>query len=716
VFPFTYADGTVPRLGEEEALRDALARWQGVTVEDPIRVRDRVGGGGRVVAPSGDEALRLARSLGAGRYLQGTVARMRDSLRVLAAVYDVATRRELRSKAITIDAGLLGRETALRSLADSLLLGGIMTTDGFGANPGAPASPGTTSLPALQAFAAGSRSIDSWDLAAADSAFAAALGFEPRFPQAALWLGLVRSWGGRPTADWAWAVSRAEAGAAAMEGRDSVILAALQARATGEMVAACGRWAALTRSHPRDFTGWYGSSDCLRADEVVLRDSRSPTGWRYRTSYWSAIRAFEVAFTLLPSVHRALRSDGFSAVRGVFLTDPNALRRGRNAEGTQFFGKTFWQSDSLLVIPLTMAEAGSGRPGNLPPAHSHAEAIRNLRLDFVRITRGWVAAFPRSSEALEALANGMAMLGDPAASDSMARARELTTDPARALDLAAQEVWLHLGTGLTGDLAAVRRSATLADSLLALGTLDRVAPGLAAGLAALTGRLPNAVALIGRGGFDAASNPPAFLRLLGPSLWAYSSHGGPADSVETYWSRVAAAIETNLPRGEQRGIQEEWLGRAVAMAYPDVAPSGSSVLAGYGHTVPMALLALARGDSAAARSALGQYRRDTSDRETLAITPDVLSAEAALHWQVGDSAVAVGMLEASLADVGALGPSAMSNPLFSAGTVRALLLWAAMDRLRGRRDGFGERAGRLLWSRSSRSADEVIRRYEEVLQ
>jgi hypothetical protein len=130
----------------------------------------------------------------------------------------------------------------------------------------------------------------------------------------------------------------------------------------------------------------------------------------------------------------------------------------------------------------------------------------------------------------------------------------------------------------------------------------------------------------------------------------------------------------------------------------------------------MALLALARGDSAAARSALGQYRRDTSDRETLAITPDVLSAEAALHWQVGDSAVAVGMLEASLADVGALGPSAMSNPLFSAGTVRALLLWAAMDRLRGRRDGFGERAGRLLWSRSSRSADEVIRRYEEVLQ
>jgi len=403
-------------------------------------------------------------------------------------------------------------------------------------------------------------------------------------------------------------------------------------------------------------------------------------------------------------------------VRDVFLTDPSSSRGGRSAAGLNFAGVAFWQADSLLVIPFRLEDLGAGLQSSVPFGRSRPEATRNLRLEFLRVARGWVAAFPGSSEALEALANGMAMLGDPAASDTLARARELTLDPARALDLAAQEVWLHFGTGLTGDLPAIRRAALLADSLLALGTLERNSPGLAAGLAALTGRTPILAALVRRGGLELASDAPEFLRLVGPSLWTYASLGGPADSVEVYWSRVTAAIETNLPREDRRPVQEEWLGRAAAMAYPEHLPSGAQVLARFGHTIPMACVALARGDSVAARAALGQYRRDLEDRATLAITPDVLTAEAALHWQVGDTALAIRMLDASLADVGPLGPTVMSNPLFSAGAARALLLRAAMDRLRGRRDGFSERAGRLLWSKSAQPMDEVIQRYLEVLQ
>ena len=38
----------------------------------------------------------------------------------------------------------------------------------------------------------------------------------------------------------------------------------------------------MTVDGPHDFAAWYALGNCLRRDLVVIRDGRSPSGWRFR--------------------------------------------------------------------------------------------------------------------------------------------------------------------------------------------------------------------------------------------------------------------------------------------------------------------------------------------------------------------------------------------------------------------------------------------------
>ena len=86
-----------------------------------------------------------------------------------------------------------GDQSGIALLVDSLLFGRI-TWDGD-----ARVDIGTTSSEARRAYGAGHAALALWDLARADSLFAAAVELDPGFGRAQLWLGQARLWAGEPT-------------------------------------------------------------------------------------------------------------------------------------------------------------------------------------------------------------------------------------------------------------------------------------------------------------------------------------------------------------------------------------------------------------------------------------------------------------------------------------------------------------------------------------
>jgi hypothetical protein len=81
-------------------------------------------------------------------------------------------------------------------LADSLLLGRVRSPEALtGAS-------GTHSLAAWQAYEQGLAARATWDLPGARQAFRTAVGIDPAYPHANLWLAQVMEWAGDGSAAW----------------------------------------------------------------------------------------------------------------------------------------------------------------------------------------------------------------------------------------------------------------------------------------------------------------------------------------------------------------------------------------------------------------------------------------------------------------------------------------------------------------------------------
>src|SRR5439155_1556310 len=161
---------------------------------------------------------------------------------------------------------------AVTPLNEGELLQDALTHWSGSAGPGArvESQTGTSSFPARQAYAQGHAAIERWDLAAADSAFAAATRYDAQYAQAFLWLSQTRSWmaQGRawsdtPVATWQSAAERAAAGRGRLSSRDQLLSDALLALGRGEVDRACRVWTRLTVVDPYDFASWYGLANCL---------------------------------------------------------------------------------------------------------------------------------------------------------------------------------------------------------------------------------------------------------------------------------------------------------------------------------------------------------------------------------------------------------------------------------------------------------------------
>ena len=179
----------------ESLLHDALARWRGVQMVDPLWVSDarsRRGGAGSSIA----DGIAIARERRAGRVVLGEVWQFKDTIYVRGLLYDAGNREQvIREHAVRIAPDLSDAQARFQELADSLLVGGAPAG-------GAPPRGGGLSLPAWRAFQDGYAALQRWDLDSAKAKLQHALAIDPSYAMAQLWLAQVSAWAGDEPETW----------------------------------------------------------------------------------------------------------------------------------------------------------------------------------------------------------------------------------------------------------------------------------------------------------------------------------------------------------------------------------------------------------------------------------------------------------------------------------------------------------------------------------
>lgn len=691
IFPFEYERVATP-LHEVQRLHDALLRWSGVSVADPFQVGEVLA---QVEGPlTHQRALDVALQLGAGRYLMGSASHVGDSLWLRAGVYDaVAEGSLLAEHTVRLPPNLSGADSAFVVLADHLLLRGIRLDD-------TPPPIGTRSLPARQAFARGQEALQAWDLAAADSAFSTAAHLDPNYALAHLWVALARSWRGVDPARWRLPAEQAALRRESLSARDRTMTEAVLAEARGDLGRACPVWRRLTEAHPYDFATWFGRANCQSKDQFVERDATSPSGWSFRTSQHSTLQAYRRAFELRPTILASYRGGSFERLRDLLYVSGNARRTGKAllADTTiAFRADPAWQGDSLAFVPYP--EPQTQLRATAEPA-ALAEAVRRQRLDFRDIASSWVAAFPNSADAMEALAISMAMLADHSGLDTLHRARNLVRDPNERLRVAGSEVWMGVAFALPDDHDRLRGARALADSLLddhpPRGAAD---PLLLAGLSALTGRANRAAAYMREPGASEEMGTPSALRSVGPVLLMYAALGGPKDSLAAWEARVRAAVDRSVIR-LARSDSATWLAWPATLAFPTYHFESISELAHQDYLLELQT-AWAAGDTATVRRSLREIGAMKRQYDPATLSMDGLYPEAWLLAELGDLRAAADWLDPTLAVLPQAAPHALAHPVRGAAMlVRVMALRARLAKRLGDADDAAAWGGAvaILWS------------------
>jgi len=616
----------------------------------------------------------------------------------------------IREHTVRLPLDLTGADSAFAELADGLL---FRTAGAGGRQPAG----GTTSLPARRAYDEGSAAINDWDLARADSSFSAAVRFDPQYAQAHLWLALVRSWSDPETAAaWQSAAERAAAGRPRLSARDRQMSDAVLAFARGDAAGACRTWERLTVEDPHDFVVWYGLATCLRRDNAVVRDGRSSTGWRFRSSYHQALKAYQRAYVLLPSIHKAFREESFDVIVHQLLASGTDLRGGRALppDSTTFLAHPSWAGDSLVLFPVPLQGQTAGAAKRTATT---ADAIHHQRERVYEIARAWVAAFPASADALQALAVSLELLGDPSALDTLLRARRLAVDPAEVVRVATGEIWMRVLFGSPDDLSSLRVARQLADSLLRRIAVGRATePQLLSSLAALTGRAHLAAQLSRqvpmRKGWE---TPPALVGIASTFL-TYAAMGGPADSVRALERRVAGAIERDVLSSDRDQARAVWLALPATLAFPDHQLPSITALVGQGNSLVDADAAFLRGDTAAAWRTLVAFRTAGQSMSPADFTIDQLYPETWLMAQLGQPDSAAQWLDPTLNALARTPPQLFSEA-FRAGTlVRAMAFRADLAERAGDRDTARRWATAVvvLWSDADDFLQPLVRRMKAL--
>jgi serine/threonine-protein kinase len=677
VLPLERDADSLSEASADVGLHEAFSRYEGVVTVDRFHVADAVARRGGV--HSGHDAANVASDLGAGRYVRGHLRRVDGMRRLYLALYEVGRDAALHQVSEVVGNDPEAASTTYARLAELLLLRG---TRSEGSSVG---RTGTHSLPALQATERAQSALANWDLPAADSAFEAAVAFDPQYAPANVWLAQVRVWRGVPTDSWAPLAKRAMENGSRLSEKEREMAQALVSLASGQYDGACRVYDALRRQHDRDFVAWFGLGLCKSSDRVVVPDPSSPSKWRFRSSYHAAVDAYAHAFELLPSVHRGYEGGGFDWLLATFLLVRTEVvtgySEGRNPR--TFFGRPAWidKGDTLALIPYPDSAVYSGDPTATPQGFDAAHV--HLRARYRKIAAGWSAAFPRSAGAKQALAISLELDGDPASVDTLRLARALATSSAQQLRLAAAEVLLRVKFGAPADLAQLRAASILADSLLTRRVQSGVEAEILSPIAALRGKCAKAeqlARLVGSAGYPPSI--PGKLITDARALLARSALGcfvmPPTPTLRELDSAFVAREPEMPPKVRWLALQS-LLYRPALLADTLDSAALDRLTANAKDSLTHAALEVTHRNYAAARKTLRSFRA-TWLPERGPATPDVVYPGARFLIDAGDRDEAVRWLDQSLGAVRMYDPKILADMARTATFVRSMTLRADLAR------------------------------------
>jgi tetratricopeptide (TPR) repeat protein len=448
-----------------------------------------------------------------------------------------------------------------------------------------------------------------------------------------------------------------------------------------------------------------------------MPDKKSPSGWRFRSSYHAAITDYQKALTLVPSSHLAFKGAAFDRLTRMLFTELNMFRAGESgpSDTVGFAAFVGLAGDTVSFIPYPRSQLNQFQ-NPMVPATATAAVLRN-RAILRKVTTSWASSFPQSADALEADGIALEKLGEisgSAMADSarfrFQRARQVSRDTADRARLGAAEVRLLVKSGR---FAEAKR---LSDSLLGADGGSIEESEYYAGLAALTGRAARAATLNRRAApryvlpvpLARKAIMPLPLRETALGLEAFSALGGPSDSVRSLLARFDRESRAFLGGSERAAVDGLVLPRIYAMMYPTpesrpgrpFAEEDDYLLAMQSH--------MWDGDTAEVRR---RFRQLADTRRLLSpgsMTPEVSFAEAQIELQLGDTVGAMDRLDGLLESLPTLGVDVLAQLPQAGALVRAMVLRARLAA--GRGDDATARRWALpaatLWA----SADAVFRK------
>ena len=686
VLPFRHRAQSAPMLlnGDqcESLLHDALGRWRGVQMVDPLWVADARSRRG--ASASIEDGLSIARERRAGRVVMGEVWEFKDTIHVRGLLYDASGRRVVREHSVRIAPDLNDAQLRFRELADSLLVGGAPEPTAL------PRRSGQFSLPAWRAFQEGYSALHRWDLDSAKAGLKRAITLDPTYGAAQLWLAQAMAWSGDDPGSWRRLAVGALASRDSMSRRDQALAEGLMALAENRFPEGCESFQAILARDSLDFAAWFGLGECQGKDPVVLKDASSPSGWRFRGSYHSAISSYRRALEIVPSVHLAFKGEAFSRLPDLLYTESNHIRRGYALVGGDTVRMGAFPSlsaDTLGFVPHPMLDVVSGKRGAVPTTVQ--AAVSRNRAAMKDVSVGWVVAYPNRSAAHETLALVLETLGELAgvepkeysALGEIRRARETNDEGSTELRLAAHETRLLLKAG---QMEAARG---LADSILRANqspTLEGAEQ--LRGIAALTGRLHLAARLQRQAapGYTFLASDweeievPIELADPALALLAYASFGAPLDSIVALERTIERLLPSYVERRARRGTLDALLGFPAVLAFPErgLMPVHRAHAGGF-YLLEMQW-ALARGDTAQVRRAFAELQEVRGEQRPGEVSFEGTYHEARLHLMMGDTSAAIQTLDLSLNALPTLGTYLLDQLPQVATLVRGMALRAEL--------------------------------------
>ena len=559
------------------------------------------------------------------------------------------------------------------------------------------------------AFAEGKRAFDRWNLARAQQQLRRAVAADPRNGEAYLWLAQAAVLQGAEGSDWRSAAQSAWMFAPRLKtARDSGLARGLLSLADSLYPQACAVYDSAVARDSLDVLAWFGLGECRRRDNLVVRDARSATGWRFRSSYEGAVQAYQRALQIAPQLNFAFGPSAYERLVTLLVPEPIWARNGDALppDTGLFLAYPALDHDTLLLVPHPAAALGTR-----PPSTSGAAVAKGRRL-LRDVVGRWVEAFPASSRAHAALALALEIRGElvdteptrPSALGEIRRARRLETDATLAIRDAAMEIRLELKLG------RFARARALADSVLGSSAGPGAASaGCLACIAALVGRAHRTAQLLAATASDSSFGTPIAkprevpVAAAAPALRfvAYASLGAPADSLPALELQVDTALRRYVEPGQVDVVRHQIMDLAAMLAFPTRRAMPALGPIGLNFLTETELL-LSRGDTASARARLDAARREQTELGPSSVLPEHAFLQSWLAVAVHDTAGAEWLLRMMLDNLAAAPTMLTGEPQQSAMLVRAMALEARLAA--ARHDGVRARlwAARVdtLWSGS----------------